>query len=110
MSKIQIQARALGDPTRYRLYRYIASSENNVTVAELTELVGFNHNAVRQHLNILLSAGLVCEELELRSTPGRPRLPYRLSPDVEGTFESKGPNSWLATVLADAIAEKKNTY
>src|ERR1019366_5758954 len=46
---IQLEARALGDPTRYRLFRYIVDSDQPVGVAELTDYVGLNHNAVRQH-------------------------------------------------------------
>ncbi len=109
MNELQIQAKALGDPTRFKIYRYIVDSNRDVNVAELTKLVGFNHNAVRQHLNLLVSAGLVIEELELRTQPGRPRLLYRLSPEAEGSFESRGPYSWLAGVLARALADKKAT-
>jgi DNA-binding transcriptional ArsR family regulator len=43
----QAEARALGDPTRYRIFRYIADARRPVGVAELTDLLGLNHNAVR---------------------------------------------------------------
>ena len=33
---LQLQARALGDRTRYRLFRYIADAQGPVTVAEST--------------------------------------------------------------------------
>ena len=56
---IQREARALGDPTRYRLFRYIADAPRPVGVAELTGYAGLNHNAVRQHLAVLKDAGLV---------------------------------------------------
>ena len=54
---VQREARALGDPTRYRLFRYIADAEGPVSVAELTTYVGLNHNAIRQHLAVLKNAG-----------------------------------------------------
>ncbi len=47
---LQRQAKALGDPTRHRLFRYIAEAQAPVTVAELTSFAGLNHNAIRQHL------------------------------------------------------------
>ena len=59
MSTLQIQARALGDPTRHELFRYIADAARPVEVAELTEHLGLHHNAIRQHLAKLVEAGLV---------------------------------------------------
>ena len=47
---LQEQARALGDPTRHQIFRYIASAGRPVDVAELTAHLGLNHNAIRQHL------------------------------------------------------------
>lgn len=50
MSAVQEQARALGDPTRHAIFRNIAEAGGPVGVAELTEQLGLNHNAIRQHL------------------------------------------------------------
>jgi DNA-binding transcriptional ArsR family regulator len=50
MSTLQQQARALGDPTRHAIFRYIVDAGDAVDVAELTGQFGFNHNAIRQHL------------------------------------------------------------
>ncbi len=99
----QREARALGDPTRHRLFRYIAEASAPVGVAELTEFVQLNHNAVRQHLTVLKNAGLVVEELEERSRPGRPRLLYRLAPEVAGRWGTPGAYAWLAALLSDAL-------
>ena len=71
-SGIQREARALGDPTRHRLFHYIVDSKQPVGVAELTACVQLNHNAVRQHLAVLKEAELVIEEVEIRDRPGRP--------------------------------------
>jgi predicted ArsR family transcriptional regulator len=73
----QQEARALGHPTRRDLFRFICGAEGTVTIAALTDHVGLHHNAVRQHLAKLVAAGLVEEELEQRTRPGRPRLLYR---------------------------------
>ena len=93
---LQLQARALGDPTRYRLFRYIADAQGPVTVAELTGYAGLNHNAIRQHLAVLRDAGLVTEEAERRDRPGRPRLLYRLRPEAAGEWGTPGAFAWLA--------------
>jgi predicted ArsR family transcriptional regulator len=105
--QLQRQARALGDPTRHRLFRYVAESSEPVGVRELTELVALNHNAVRQHLAVLKDSALVTEELEERDLPGRPRLLYRLDPEVAGRWETPGPYAWLARLLSQAITRKQ---
>ncbi|MGH9104499.1 MAG: helix-turn-helix transcriptional regulator [Acidimicrobiales bacterium] len=105
---LQTEARALGDPTRHRLFRYIAGAPGPVSVAELTGYVQLNHNAVRQHLSVLKEAGLVVEEVEPRSRPGRPRLLYRLHPEAPGRWETGGPYPWLARLLADAVRSKQS--
>jgi predicted ArsR family transcriptional regulator len=105
---IQGEARALGDPTRYSLFRYIVDSEQPVGVAELTAYVQLNHNAIRQHLAVLKEAQLVVEEIEVRDTPGRPRLLYRLHPEAAGKWETHGPYTWLAGLLSDAVKYKRS--
>ncbi|MGH9170564.1 MAG: helix-turn-helix transcriptional regulator [Acidimicrobiales bacterium] len=106
--ELQSEARALGDPTRHRLFRYIAGAAGPVGVAELTAYVGLNHNAVRQHLAVLKDAWLVVEEVENRSRPGRPRLLYRLHPEVAGRWGTPGAYAWLATLLSDAVRRKQD--
>ena len=101
--ELQQEARALGDPTRHRLFRYITEAPAPVGVAELTDFVQLNHNAVRQHLAVLKDAGLVIEEVEDRSRPGRPRLLYRLAPEVAGRWGTPGAYAWLAGLLSDAV-------
>ena len=100
---LQGQARALGDPTRHRLFRYIADAPAPVTVAKLTAYAGLNHNAVRQHLAVLKDAGLVTEETERRDRPGRPRLLYRLHPEAAGQWGTPGAYAWLAGLLSAAL-------
>ncbi len=101
---LQQEAKALGDPTRHRIFRYVAESAAPVGVAELTTYMGLNHNAIRQHLAVLVDAGLVLEELEPESgRPGRRRLLYRLHPEAAGAWGTTGPYEMLAALLADAI-------
>jgi predicted ArsR family transcriptional regulator len=102
-AELQVQARAMGDPTRHRLFRYIADAQVPVSVAELTAYTGLNHNAVRQHLAVLTDAGLVTEEAERRDRPGRPRLLYRLHPEAAGEWGTPGAYAWLAGLLSAAL-------
>lgn len=102
-SNTQREARALGDPTRYSLFRYIADAGEPVTVVELTDYVQLNHNAVRQHLTVLKEAGLIVEEPEERDRPGRPRLLYQLHPEVAGRWDTPSAYAWLATMLSASI-------
>jgi DNA-binding transcriptional ArsR family regulator len=107
---VQREARALGDPTRHRLFRYIVDAARPVGVGELTDYVQLNHSAVRQHLAlaVLKDAGLVTEEVEDRDRAGRPRLLYRLHPEVAGSWGTPGAYAWLATLLSDAIRGKQD--
>ncbi|MDQ2813805.1 MAG: ArsR family transcriptional regulator [Actinomycetota bacterium] len=104
---VQREGRALGDPARHRLFCYIADAPQPVGVAELTGYLHLHHNAVRQHLAVLRDAGLVTEETEDRSRPGRPRLLYRLHPEVAGRWGTAGAYAWLAAVLSGAIRRKQ---
>jgi predicted ArsR family transcriptional regulator len=109
-AQVQREARALGDPTRHRLFRYIADAPQPVGVAELTSHVGLNHNAVRQHLAVLKEAGLVTQETEARSRRGRPRLMYRIHPEVAGRWETPGAYAWLAGVLSGALRRQQGAH
>ena len=102
-TEVQREARALGDPTRHRLFRYIVDAPGPVGVGELTDYLQLNHNAIRQHLAVLKEAGLVVEEVEDRDRPGRPRLLYRIHPEMAGRWGTPGAYAWLAGLLSDAI-------
>lgn len=98
---VQRQARALGDPTRYDIFRFVAEAKGPVRVATLATYLGFNHNAVRQHLAKLTDAGLLTEERASPTTTGRPPLEYRLAPSAMGSWGAPGPYELLAIMLLD---------
>lgn len=102
---MQPEAKALSSPTRNRIFRYLLDADGPVTVAELTSYLGCNHNAVRQHLAILVDAGLVAESVEPNRGRGRPRLLYRPDPEAAGSWETVGPYEYLAGVLAAALED-----
>ncbi len=103
MNALQLQARALGDPTRHEVFRYIADAERPVDVAELTEHLGLHHNAIRQHLAKLAEASLVSEGTAPRAGRGRPRLCYTVHPSVESRWGVTGPYERLTLMLAEII-------
>jgi predicted ArsR family transcriptional regulator len=100
---LQLQARALGDPTRHQLFRYIAGSPRPVDVAELTEHLGLHHNAIRQHLAKLLEAGLVIESSAPSGGRGRPRLRYTVDASADSRWGVVGPYERLSLMLAEII-------
>ncbi len=105
-----IEAKALGDSTRFRIFNLIASSTDEVDVASITKTFKLNHNAIRQHLNSLKHAALITERVEERQTRGRPRLLYRLNPEVRGKWTTSGPYLEIAKLLAETLKRKKSTY
>lgn len=103
MTTLQEQARALGDPTRHSIFRYITSADAPVGVAELTAHLGLNHNAIRQHLAKLVDAALVVEAKAPPTGPGRPRLVYTVDPGAESRWGVTGPYERLSMLLSEII-------
>lgn len=103
MATLQEQARALGDPTRHEIFRYIVEAARPVDIAELTDHLGLNHNAIRQHLAKLVAAGLVTEDHAPATGRGRPRLVYRLDPAADSRWGVTGPYERLSVLLAEML-------
>lgn len=100
---LQVQARALGDPTRHAVFQYLADADAPVGVAELTDHLGLNHNAIRQHLAKLVAAGLVLESSARPSGPGRPPLEYVVDPSTDSRWGVVGPYERLAVLLTEVV-------
>ena len=108
---MQQHARALSDGSRFRIFTHIAESVEPVAVAELTELLGFNHNAIRQHLAVLVEADLVLEEREVRDRPGRPRLLYSAREDALRSFgDASRSYQRLAGLLLEVAMSGEGAY
>lgn len=99
----QRRARALGDPTRYAIFRYVGDAHEPVTVAALTEHFGLNHTAIRQHLAKLCAAGLLVDETATRTGRGRPAVVYRLSAAAAAAVAEPGAYEDLAVLLLAVI-------
>ena len=103
MTTLQQQAKALGDPTRHAIFRYIVDSADPVGVSELTAHLGLNHNAIRQHLAKLVDADLVIEEIVPTVGRGRPPLCYRPAPSVDSRWGVTGSYERLSLLLSEVI-------
>jgi predicted ArsR family transcriptional regulator len=98
-----VQSRALGDPTRSAVFVYIRDAHRPVTVAELTEHFGLNHNAIRQHLAKLGDAGLIVGEQDLPTGPGRPPWKYRPVPGAADRWGGASPFEALSMMLLEVL-------
>jgi predicted ArsR family transcriptional regulator len=100
---LQVQAKALGDPTRHAIFRHLARAGRPVGIAELNDRFPLNHNAIRQHLAKLVAARLAVETKAPTGGRGRPRLVYEVSPAAEGRWGTTGPYERLSTLLVEII-------
>ena len=108
---LQERARVLGDPTRFAILRLIAAASAPPGVAELNDAVGFNANNIRQHLAVLLDAGVIDEADEQRTTRGRPRKLYTLRPEaLQGLDVGVTPYQRLADLLLELYERGGDAY
>lgn len=71
-------AAALAHRSRRAIAQELSGAAAGLTVADLAERVALHPNAVRQHLRVLASAGVVSAELDAPRGRGRPTSRYRL--------------------------------
>lgn len=103
MPMLQAQARALGDPTRHTIFRFLTKAGRPITVAELVDHVQINHTAIRQHLNKLVDADLVESSTMAPTGRGRPKLQYEVAPVVDSRWGATSPYERLAMLLAEVV-------
>ncbi|MCP1727418.1 DNA-binding transcriptional ArsR family regulator [Natronospira proteinivora] len=77
--QLAAMARALGNPARVRLLRYIASQDECIS-GELVDYIGLAQSTVSEHLRILKEAGLVVAE------PRPPRTCFKANRDALDRF------------------------
>ncbi|MBN1849968.1 MAG: winged helix-turn-helix transcriptional regulator [Deltaproteobacteria bacterium] len=51
--------KALGDTTRLRIIRILASNEKSLCVADLAQMIGMTPSAISQHIKILKNIGIL---------------------------------------------------
>src|SRR5262245_64520111 len=96
--------KALGDETRYAMYRELATSTRPLSAQELADRLGLHANTVRLHLDRLRETGLVEAEAMHRGTVGRPQHLYSLAPGAP-TLGFDPPAHALLAGLLGALAE-----
>jgi predicted ArsR family transcriptional regulator len=97
--------KALGDETRFAMYRELAASTTPLSSQDLADALGLHANTVRLHLERLRDAGLVDVEAIHRGTVGRPQHLYSLAPGAPGLGFDPPAHALLAGLLA-AMAEQ----
>jgi predicted ArsR family transcriptional regulator len=97
--------KALGDETRYAMFRELAASTSPLSAQELADALGLHANTVRLHLERLRDAGVVESETIHRGTVGRPQHRYSLAPGAPGLGFDPPAHALLAGLLA-ALAER----
>jgi predicted ArsR family transcriptional regulator len=96
-------ARALGEETRFRIYRQVSTSDTPLSVSELADAFSLHPNAVRQHLARLEQAGLLVSRADRPGGAGRPRRLYESSPEPVELAHPPGPLRSLVDVLSGAM-------
>jgi predicted ArsR family transcriptional regulator len=97
--------KALGDDTRFAIYKELGRSPAPCSASELAERLALHPNTVRPHLDRMREAGLVEVEPIHRGTVGRPQLRYSLAPGAPGLGLDPPAHTLLAGLLA-ALAEQ----
>src|SRR6266446_4726475 len=97
--------KALGDETRFAMYRELATSTTPLSAQNLADALGLHANTVRLHLERLREVGLVDVEAVHRGTVGRPQHLYFLSAGAPGLGFDPPAHALLAGLLA-ALAER----
>jgi predicted ArsR family transcriptional regulator len=97
--------KALGDDTRFAIYKELGRSPAPLAASDLAERLNLHPNTVRPHLDRMREAGLVEVEPIHRGTVGRPQLRYSLAPGAPGLGLDPPAHTLLAGLLA-ALAEQ----
>lgn len=98
-SERDLRFRALADPKRRSLLRALDQAEAPLGVRDLAASVALHPNTVRDHLDLMLRAGLVTRTTENRDKPGRPKVLYEAA--ARGT---RSPGSEGYRFLAEMLA------
>ncbi|HEX2032356.1 MAG TPA: helix-turn-helix domain-containing protein [Actinomycetota bacterium] len=97
-------ARALGEETRFKIYRHLCLTADPLSVHALAQAFSLHPNAVRQHLARLEQAGLAVSRTDRQAgAAGRPRRVYEPSPQPLEFAHPPRSSRTLVALLADAV-------
>lgn len=96
---------ALGDPTRYAIYRAIVDAAGDpLTVSQVAKEFSLHPNVARMHLQKLVDVGLVVTDTRRSKGGGRPARIYMLSRRVANLQFPPRDYQLLATLALDVIS------
>jgi predicted ArsR family transcriptional regulator len=98
--------KALGDDTRFAIYRELTLATSPVSAQEIADRLGLHPNTVRPHLERMREAELVVVETIHRGTPGRPQHRYSLASGAPGLGGVESPAHTLLAGMLAAMAER----
>lgn len=108
MTPPSLRHRALAGETRGQLLGALRDAGQPLGLRELAATVGLHANTAREHLRLLVEAGLVTCELAPPAGRGRPGLRYSADPAATDAGDDPRPYAQLAAVLADQLARTKD--
>lgn len=95
----------LGDPTRFSIYQYLATSGvPAVSAQDIAQRFGLHPNVARMHLNKLKEIGLLVARPEKTGRGGRPSFVYALSGESVSLNLPPREYRLLAELLCRALA------
>ncbi len=98
-------AKALGEETRFAIFRRIADAPDSLTVKDLVAQLGMHHSAIRIHLNKLEEAGLIISrKRHKKGVVGRPQLAFLPSPHALSITLPPRNYQLLARLAMDMVA------
>jgi predicted ArsR family transcriptional regulator len=98
--------KALGDDTRFAIYRELTLATSPISAQEIADRLGLHPNTVRPHLERMREADLVSVETIHRGTPGRPQHRYSLAAGAPGLGGVEPPAHTLLAGMLAAVAER----
>ncbi|MEI7547001.1 MAG: helix-turn-helix domain-containing protein [Actinomycetota bacterium] len=94
-----LRAKALSTSSRVGILAHLRRAETALTAADLARAMAMHHTAVREHLALLVEAGLVRGVGLPVIGPGRPRTGYLIVERVDSAAAYRS----LAAMLAEAV-------
>lgn len=96
--------KAVGDETRYAIYRLIQDASSPVSAQFVAESLGLHANTVRPHLERLRAVGLLDMEINSGGRVGRPQHMYRLGDRIPPLDVTSRAYRRLAEMLVEMLA------
>lgn len=103
---IGIKEEVLAQPTRARIYRFLAEGRVAASTEEIAQALELHPNGVRRHLDRLAGAGLI-ERRRQRGRRGRPGDRWAIAPSASPGGVQPSDYASLATWLARAIQAER---